>query len=673
MSNVNIKRAVENIRENTTVYTPVVELIVNAIQAIDEAGQTAGKVLVHAVRDAQPDLDGGRPNITGFKVQDNGIGFTNEHRNSFDTLYTDHRIAEGGKGFGRFICLKYFEDLHVESVYQDGPRFFSRSFSMGKNQEIVVGEKVKETNQTEAGTIVHLVGLKSGPTFEKKLQTIARNLVERLLPYFIVEGYRCPEIVLAESDLSEPIYLNEFVRNEVSEFIQEIPVHPNQFTLEATRTEEEFIARIFKIYSPGHQKSRISLVAHKREVSGSVLDRYVPEFAEDFYEKNGDNDGVDRGRNYIIKAYASSPYLDRHVSLERGGFEFHMESDLTLGISQAQIERKVATIARTAVGHDIGLRQERKRKRVQAYVDEEAPWHKELLRKIDLSEMPHNPTAEEIETRLQKEKLSQELSIKGDVARILSEKSLEDVKESVVEIVNKISDTSKNDLTHYIVFRRKILDIFRRSLELDESGGYSSEGVVHDIIFPRKGDTEVTSFDDHNLWLIDERLNFTKYVASDVSLNGKNTGRPDLLAYNSRVLFRGDNDPSNPITIFEFKRPQRDDFVNQSSSEDPVQQIVRYVNKIRDGEYKTPKGREMRVAENTPFYGFVVCDLTPKVKTWLEREKDFKPMPDRLGWFQWMGNINLYVEVISWDKILKDAHMRNKVFFQKLDIQKLDI
>ena len=43
MSNVNIKRAIENIRANTTVYTPVVEVIVNAIQAIDESGGTRGE------------------------------------------------------------------------------------------------------------------------------------------------------------------------------------------------------------------------------------------------------------------------------------------------------------------------------------------------------------------------------------------------------------------------------------------------------------------------------------------------------------------------------------------------------------------------------------------------------------------------------------------------------
>jgi hypothetical protein len=48
--------------------------------------------------------------------------------------------------------------------------------------------------------------------------------------------------------------------------------------------------------------------------------------------------------------------------------------------------------------------------------------------------------------------------------------------------------------------------------------------------------------------------------------------------------------------------------------------------------------------------------------------KDFKPMPDKLGWFSWVGNISLYTEVISWDKVLKDANMRNKIFFQKLGL-----
>ena len=417
MSTINIKRAIDHIRANTTVYTPIIELIVNAIEAIDESGRTPGSISVRALRDSQPELDGSLPEIAGFEIQDNGIGFTNEHRDSFDTLYTDRKIAEGGKGFGRFICLKYFADLHVKSVYQEGPEFKSRSFSMGKDHEIVVREQIAASEHKECGTVVSLTGLNKRNGFDKKLSTIAKNLVERVLPYFITQDYKCPEIVLSEQDGSDALRLNDFVSNEVSAFIQEIGIHRNTFTLNAVENDEDFLVRVFKLYTPRQQKSRISLVAHKREVSGSVLHKYIPEFAEEFYETDS-NEVIDRERNYIIKAYVFGEYLDRNVSLERGGFEFSMDSELLLGIPQTDIEKNAANIARDAVGSDIALRQEKKRKRVQSYVDEDAPWHKETVSKIDLSVMPYNPTNEEIETRLQSEKFAQELTINRDVEKI---------------------------------------------------------------------------------------------------------------------------------------------------------------------------------------------------------------------------------------------------------------
>lgn len=140
------------------------------------------------------------------------------------------------------------------------------------------------------------------------------------------------------------------------------------------------------------------------------------------------------------------------------------------------------------------------------------------------------------------------------------------------------------------------------------------------------------------------------------------------MVYDNPVIFRGENEPSNPITVFELKKPGRDDFVNPSFKEDPVQQIIRYVNNIRKGKYKTPKGRQIRVSENTQFYGYVMCEMTEKVRDWLKLEKNFTPMPDGMGWFTWVGNINLYMEILSWEKILKDAEMRNKIFFHKLGI-----
>jgi hypothetical protein len=667
MSNVNIKRAVENIRAKTTVYSPIVEVVVNAIQAIESTSGKHGKIAIRVHRAEQLEMDGSLSEVRSFEIEDNGIGFTGENREAFDTLYTDLKISEGGKGFGRFICLKYFENLQVESVYRDEEGFKQRKFSMGKVNDIIVNETVSASKEQRSGTTVHLGTLKEGTSIDKTLITIARNLVEKLLPYFITKDYCCPEIILSEKDGAEPIRLNAFFTNELADAIVELPLQTGAFTLRGNQADEEFLVRVFKLYSPRNQKSKVSLVAHKREVSGSPIHHYVPEFIDEFYENDAAGN-ANHDRNYIVKAYVFSPYLDRNVSLERSGFDFQMENDLQQGISQVDIERRAAIIAKDAVGPDITSRQEKKRERVQSYVDDDAPWHKGILDKIDLTGLAYNATKEEIESRLQKEKFVQEAQIKRDVTTLLAGGSLKSLTTDVLEIVGKISGTSKNDLIHYIALRRNILDLFGKSLELDEGGAYSSEGIVHDIIFPRKGDTEITSFDNHNLWIIDERLNFTNYVSSDLPLDGGSSERPDLLVYNKRILFRGDNEASNPVTIFEFKKPQRDDFVNPSSKEDPVQQIVRYVNDIRDGKYKTPEGRKMLIAQNTPFYGFVVCDLTRKVETWLEREKNFKPMPDRLGWFQWIENINLYVEVISWDKVLRDAKMRNQVFFQKLGI-----
>ena len=133
MSNVNIKRAVEEIRSSTTVYTPIIEAIVNAIQSIEDKGNTSeGKIKVILKRAAQIEMDGSLPNIESIFVRDNGIGFTDKNRESFDTLYSDYKIKQGGKGFGRFTCLKYFKDLHIDSIYFDSVKYQRRGFSMGK-------------------------------------------------------------------------------------------------------------------------------------------------------------------------------------------------------------------------------------------------------------------------------------------------------------------------------------------------------------------------------------------------------------------------------------------------------------------------------------------------------------------------------------------------------------
>lgn len=666
MSNVNIRRAVENIRAGTNVYTPIVEVVVNAIQAIEATGRRDGVVKVQIDRSPQSALDDHKPEIVGFTVIDNGEGFTDENREAFDTLYTERKLVEGGKGFGRFTCLKYFNDVAIESDFLADGTLRRRKFRMGKDTDIIVDENLSESDASDTGTVVRLISLKAQMP-ERSASSLARTLVEKLLPYFVSEDRACPRITLQESDGSSSIVLNEYLSDPQNPLITESKSVRGEFTLDSSVGSQGFTARVFKIYSPKSSRSKISLVAHRREVTSVSLHTYIPEFSEEFFDSAGSSDEKS-GRNFIVMVYVFGGYLDEHVSLERGGFDFHRESDLLYGISQRDIEQQASEFARRSVGDDVAERRERKIERARIYVRDEAPWYSSIINEVDFADFPYNPTNDQIEDLLHSHKHNQEVKVRSEVKALLANEKPDELAEKASGIVSRISDSSRDELVHYVALRKSVLDIFEKSLSIGSDGKYQSEGVVHDIIFPRKGDGDTTPFSDHNLWIIDERLNFTEYLSSDLPLEGALTDRPDLLAFDKRIGFRGDNEPSNPVTIFELKKPQRDDFVNPSSTEDPIEQIVRYVIKIRDGKYRTPRGREILVSANTPFYGYVVCELNQKVKDWLEDVKDFKPMPDRLGYFSWHEKLNLYIEVLSWDKVLRDANMRNKVFFHKLGI-----
>jgi hypothetical protein len=665
MSNINIQRAVENIRSTTTVFTPIVETVVNAIEAIEEAREPHGEVLLRVRRSSQQEIDpeGEGTRILDVVVSDNGIGFNQANRDSFDTLYSAQKILRGGKGFGRLTCLRYFDNVRIDSTFL-ADRLSRRRFEMGKENELIVNESIEDSDVARTGTTVTLASERTGK-LPRRLSTIARGLVELLLPYFTTHGYVCPRVSLSEFDGTDMIVLNDYV-DSPGAIIQEASLPQSTFALVAAKGSQEFTVRVFKFLSPQNKVSKLSLVAHKREVTDASLANYIPEFSDEFVEDPGGD--LSRQRNYILKAYVFGPYLDDNVLLERGAFHFHKDNDLLLGISQSQIEERAAELTKAAVLQQVVSRQEKKRERLQSYVEEQAPWYKPLVRSLDIAQLPPAASEADMEAFLHREKYKQERRVSQEVAAVLASNDPSELLHRARDLADRVSETSKNELVHYVALRKQVLALFRRSLELTGEGAYPSEEAVHNVIFPTKADDQAIDFQSHNLWILDERLTFTSYLASDLPLKGGTSQRPDIIAFDHPVAFRSENDASNPVTIFEFKRPGRDDFANPSSREDPVEQVVRYVNALRAGDYTTPKGREINISHTTPFYGYVVCDLTAKVKQWLYENKNFKPMPDGLGYFDWRGNINLYVEVLSWTKVLKDADMRNRAFFYKLGI-----
>lgn len=657
MSGLYIQGIINDIKDDSTPYTPVVEAITNAIDSIEKSGRKDGKIDIYLERGQTSLLKDDIQEITGIKIVDNGIGINEDNRKSFDTLYSPQKSEFGGKGFGRFFYVKHFSQVFVDSIYQDASKSFKeRTFEFGRQYEVIVNEKDQDVGADDTRTEISLKNLKLGK-YEKDPQIFAHRVLEKLLSYFVDTSYSCPTIAIHDDELSKPLVLNKLIGSDDNSLIQ-------------LRKEDDFELngvtlgyKMFKLLHPRNQKSRTFLTARNQTVTGSSLDGPIPEFSSDFVEKI---DGKER--NYIIRFYVHGSYLDENVTKERDAFNFGAERDSVYPVGQKDIENKIADIAREEFADIVTVRLGKKKEKIVRYAEQNV-WYKSYVEDLNFKSIKTNISESEIEALLHEVKYRKDLEVRERVQQITSAQNYDKAHEDAENLIKEVKQTSVSDLAQYVAFRKSILELFKKTIKLTEDGSYEDEKAVHDLIFPTKTDSKTTPYDGHNLWILDEGLTFTQYISSDKNLfKGKNRDRPDIAAFYHEVAYRETNEAYSPISIFEFKKPGRYDFVNPSSTENPFEQIKRYVLAIKNGDTKSVDGLEIQIGDNTPFYGYIVADADKKIRDWLKMQ-DFSPLPDGQGWFYRHKEMNLYIEYITWQKMIKDAEIRHRKFFELLGVE----
>jgi hypothetical protein len=667
MSKINIQGTVDNIRSKSNVYTPIVEAIVNSIDAIIASGNADGQIIITVLRDQTLAFDDTLPNIKSIEIEDNGAGFNQENRDSFDTLYSLSKKDAGGKGFGRFMFLKYFSDVRVESNYvEKDQKSYIRKFRFGRKYEIIVDETIEQVNHIKQQTIIFLSDLYSDRHFDKELETLARKLLEKLLIFFINENFTCPKIILRESDNSKQIVLNDYLQAD-----SEIQLlHTEIFELEnlQSKKKEKFTAKIFKIYF-SKSESKIILTAHNREVTEASLHSFVPEFEDEFFDEFSKGGKVVK-KNYVVKTYVLSDYLDANVSIERESFNFSKDkADQYYPFPQSIIEQESANVTKKVFDDDVKTRALKKAKRINEYVSTSAPWHKAYIQHVDFSQFPFNATDERIELELQRYKFLREQETRTDISHLMSTTEEAEFSERLNAVVAKVTEIGKSDLAHYVSNRKVVLQVFEELRKRTDEGHASLEKEIHSLIYPMNRDSTNTGYEEHNLWLLDERLVFSEYVASDrkMSTSKEALDEPDLVIFDTRRAYRsGENEFSNPLTIFEFKRPKR---THYTQDDDPILQIGNYLKKIKAGKYEMPEGIEpIKVNDNTPVYAYVICDLVDRIHEFASIHQ-LTISPDEEGYFGFHRGFNMYLEILSFRKVFKDSMLRNKIFFKKLHLE----
>lgn len=671
MSKINIDRIVKDIKSKTTSLTPIIEAVCNSIDAIGSE-RTDGTIEIIVKRSGQQSLvlDSSHTlsDIISIDIIDNGIGFTEENKDSFDTYRSGLKISKGGKGFGRFMYLKYFNHVSIESIFYEDGKYKQRSFTFGHADEIIENEQIVDIESNlniHTGTILHLSSIKSFD-LDKGLEVIARKLVERLLVFFVTGGKNTPKITIKEEDDSNAIVLNDYIGDKSD--IQQIGNEEN-FTLKGRANEWNFTIKIYKIYYSAIT-NKICLTANLREVTDSALHNYVPEFKETMFEitENG------LQKNYMIKAYVQGKYLDDNVTTERDGFNFGKEDDTFFDLSEKQIMKEASSIIKKYFSEDIEKRYNDKKQKVEHYVYATAPWNKTLLKDVDMESIPIGISDFDLEMRFQKIKFDKEQNARIALKELQDKRSSDEesndntLEDEVNEILKNVTETAKNDLAHYVCQRRKIIDLFDDLRKRIDGGKSHKESEMHNLIFPMIKDDREIEYEDHNLWLLDERFNFTQYIASDKVISSSDHKEPDLaIFYESGLFYRnGDNAITSPIAIVEFKRPKR---TNYPDEENPINQALRYAGKILAGKYEMPEGLEEVIVDKsiTPVYIYIVCDLVPKIEEFADLA-GLAISPDKQGYFGYNPKYNAYIEIKSFKKVIDDAKMRNQIFFKKLGL-----
>lgn len=635
--------------DNTMI--PLFEAISNAIHAVQErfGGDWVqkGKIHVYGYHD-----DEGAP--VSFSVEDNGIGLTEENFKSFRTYDTSHKLQKGGKGVGRLTWLKVFDLVNMQSSFQDNGRRYERGFNFVLNNENPFREYSHKENPhiTDFRTTVFLQRLKDGykACCPKNTETVANKIIAHFLPYLI--GEKKPSIII-EGQQS---------RFDISQIIQDNTHNPKSDEFEIENIGKFKIRHLLLNKSLVEKAEHIIyLSAHDRVVIPHVINNQTG--LTSYFEY--------KGQMVAYVGIVSGLYLDSNVRQERNHFD--IEKDVYKEITKAA-EEKAKAYLEEPIGEILKIKAETVQRVISNF-----PRYKYLVkngedfaRKLPLGKKTEEEIYAEMSIYDYRETKSTGREIQSIIGPDKDPDTIQDYEQIFSKLVGRIGEQEKASLAEYITKRKAIIELLQSRLGYEDAERKKkyTEEAVHKIICPLRVNSGQIEYGDHHLWLIDDRLAYYDFWASDEKIKkfvreSESDDRPDLILFEGgNLLHREGTD--QPIVIVEFKRPARTEY---SDDENPIKQIYDYIRELKENRVTDNNGALITsIGENRPFFCYLVCDITPRLKTILEDYEINQELPGGRGYFGYNKSRCAYIEVLQYDQIVRDARLRHEAFFRELGI-----
>lgn len=662
----NIKGLVDRLElSQAKAMMPLYEAISNAVDAIEEHqdgfSNHSIRIRLVASNDLAHQAGDGTLVVDGFDVIDDGVGFNDKNLASFQEAHTLSKVKVGGRGVGRFTFLKVFSSVHIRSVFKRGGKALLREFDFSIQDELKGADTTSEVKEV-CGTHTSLRGMDD--KFRAGWPTQPETIAERIIAHFLIRfaARSCPPMTL-ESPGHAPIDLHALFQSTVLAHIQEqsFEVSGHTFVLQAYRHRD------------GRSRHELNLCANGREVTTSKLRDLLPELPEKLIDEEQ--------TPYTLIVLVTGEYLDDHANQERTRIAFQSDEELELErtlVSRRALNQGVAGALRPLLMDDLKSTNEEKRAQIEKFV-EQAPEYRALThpRYKEMIEQKIQPglSDDKLDEALLHVKRAVEDNVRKEakhVAALFETETFEQYQEKFKEIAEKANEIGKAQLAAYVAHRRTILDLVNNSLKKKRTDDkYPLERVLHKMIFPMGMTSKDIFFEQQNLWVIDERLCYHTLLTSDKKLKSvagleDTSGKePDIftLFYDTPIgVAEPDNLPGGGVVIIEFKRPGRDDY-----NKDPADQVIQRFQEISEGGVTDVDGRQINPA-NLRYTGYLIADLTPSLHRQVFGR--YHRTADNEGYFSPLAMGNGYIEILSYDKLIKDAARRNRILFDKLGLHK---
>jgi hypothetical protein len=644
---------------------PLFEAISNSMDSIEQKrrGVTKGHIRIQLVSraDLLQQSEDYSLAVDGFDVVDDGVGFTPENLASFGEAYTLSKATTGGKGVGRFTFLKVFRRTTIDSVFEQNGIRLARHFEFSIDDELA-GSDVSSSTVEPTGAIVRLRGLFE--RYQSAWPSDPKLVAQRIIAHFLIRfaARSCPTITL-ESPGHAPVDLYELFQSTVQPHIEErtFEVMGHTFALQAFRNRD------------GRSRHDYHLCANGREVMPAKLRDLLPELPDRFVDESQEP--------YTLIILVTGEYLDAHSNQMRTKITFQSDEELELDdslVSRQALNTGLISALRSVLAADLETTNDEKIAQIERFV-EKAPEYRVLTHAkyrtlIEQRVQPglKDQQLDEVLLHIRRELEDGVREEERHVAALMEKESFEDYQDRIRSLMEEMNDVGKAKLADYVAHRRTILDLVGTSLKrVQVDATYPFEKVLHKMIFPMGVTSKDVFLDQQNLWLIDERLCFHTLLTSDKKLTSiiglEKTSRkePDIFAvfYDTPVgVAEPDNLAGGGVVIIEFKRPGRDDY-----NKDPADQIIQRFVEIDAGDVKDIEGRPVN-PDRLRYVGYLVADLTPTLRKQVAMR--YHRTVDNEGFFYTLPEGNGYIEIISYDKLLRDAKRRNRALFDKLGIHK---